>query len=143
MPRRSKQKKDIPSWLTAESVSLDLRRIMSHPDKDIRLTNVASNWNGLGKLIWAFREAHGWEYTNGKHVVPRRYFSHTVPKYSKNRVSKDNFSAIRFVSTPKAIDAIRQRGRLRQPQTILDKKTVSKLSKEMNSALRWILTKKE
>ncbi|MBN2517547.1 MAG: hypothetical protein JXB14_01755 [Candidatus Altiarchaeota archaeon] len=120
------------------SVLSDLRGIMSKRSKRDRLVAVARSHEALSGLVWDFRQKHGWDYRNGGHVVPPTYFNSTVSEYKKNTVDREVFNAIRFLSTPQAIEAIRQRGRMRQPKKTLDKKSKEKLSKEMDAVLRWV-----
>jgi hypothetical protein len=93
-------------------------------------------------MLWGFRKSHGWRVTGNEWTPPRNYYLSTVPRYRRNhRVSRPVFRAIRILSSPDGIDAIRQRGRMRQPQDRLNKRSMQRLSAEMNAAIRWVLAR--
>jgi len=137
-PSRKLPKPDI----SVSSLPHQLESVMRKSNRDARLSQVAADYERFAGLIWDFREKHGWKYAKGEYKIPPGYFRSTVRQYGDRKVSRDVYDAIRFLSSQEAIEAIRQRGRMRQPKKPLDRRRAKKISSEMNAALRWALGRK-
>jgi len=106
-----------------------------------RLSTIYMNYNSLRRMIWNFRSAHGWKFRKDGTIAPKGYFGSVLRSYQKLKVNQEQFEVVRFLSSRLAIDAIRQRGRMRQKPGEINKREIKKLQDEMNALLRWIFHK--
>ena len=115
-----------------------LREAYSKGSRAEKISRAAKNYNSIRQLVWKFREANGWKYRNEKHIVPKNYYNGTLGRLVKIRVSQRDQRIIDFLSSEKAIEAVRQRGRMRQKPTGISGREITRLKKEMQAILKSI-----
>lgn len=128
--------------ITPDHLRRVLRDVMSAPSNG-RLSRVSLNHEVFRQAVWGFRQEHGWKSDgDGGPKPPDDYFTKTIEEYGRLDVEPGLSEAVSFMSTPAAIHAIRDRGRMRQPPYPISPDGTDKLCREMNAVLKWILQPK-
>ncbi|MBN2067298.1 MAG: hypothetical protein JW744_02425 [Candidatus Diapherotrites archaeon] len=117
------------------------REKFSTGERERKIFELTRRQEDLRRLIWGFRKANGWKDNRTRYSVPEGYWGRTLNSYLKIGVTGRDLKIINFLSSPEAIHAIRQRGRMRQAASVLGKRELKRLQKEMNAALRWVFAK--
>jgi len=150
MPKRGKavrlKAKARPKWAMAAQIGDGERalarmlRQLAGKRRPEQVAAICLMHESLGRLVWRFREAHGWRFGKGKVLIPRNYFGSIKKRYGSLRLGRGDYEIIRLVSSEAGIDAIRQRGRMRRKPVPLTKAELGKLQVEMRAVLRRIFS---